>query len=133
MADEYGYAIVAIYVVSVPPFDPKRYVTAITSSAVSFTWDRVADRGDGAGSDYFVSGLDHYVSWLTAGDRRGRLQLATTSMPRIVSLAGMAPGESACVHVEALARAPNPTPPQASPAPPPLSPPPPPRHPPRAT
>src|SRR5258708_23223973 len=114
MADEYGYAIVAIYVVSVPPCDPKRYVTAITSSSVSFTWDPVADRGDGAGRDYFVSGLDHYVSWLTAGDRRGRLQLATTSMPRIVSLAGMAPGESACVHVEAVDPGRYPTPHQRS-------------------
>src|SRR5260370_10099021 len=102
MADQYGYPVVDIYVDSVPPFDPKPYVTAITSSSVTFTWDPVADRGDGAGIDYFVSGLDHYVSWLTLGDRSQRLQLATTSMPRIVSLAGMAPGESACVHVEAF-------------------------------
>ena len=114
MADQYGYPVVDIYVDSVPPFDPKPYVTAITSSSVSFTWDPVADRGDGAGRDYFVSGLDHYVSWLTAGDRRGRLQLATTSMPRIVSLAGMAPGESACVHVEAVDRVQNSTADQVS-------------------
>src|SRR5260370_23026071 len=133
MADQYGYPVVDIYVDSVPPFDPKPYVTAITSSSVSFTWDPVADRGDGAGRDYFVSGLDHYVSWLTAGDRRGRLQLATTSMPRIVSLAGMAPGQSACVHVEAVDRVQNSTADQVSCAAPLVPPPMPARSPPHAS
>jgi hypothetical protein len=114
MADQYGYPVVDIYVDAVPPFDPKPYVASITSSAVAFTWDPVADRGDGAGRDYFVSGLDHYVSWLTVGDRSGRLQLATTTAPRTVSLAGLRPGESVCVHVEAVDRVQNSTADQVS-------------------
>jgi hypothetical protein len=109
MADQYGYPVVDIYVDAVPPFDPKPYVATITSSSVAFTWDPVADRGDGAGRDYFASGLDHYVSWLTVGDRVGRLQLATTSAPRTISLSGVAPGESACVHVVAVDRVQNST------------------------
>jgi hypothetical protein len=114
MADQYGYPVVDIYVDAVPPFDPKPYVAAITSSSVAFTWDSVADRGDGAGRDYFVSGLDHYVSWLTANDRSGRLQLATTTAPRTVSLAGLRPGESVCIHVEAVDRVQNSTADQVS-------------------
>jgi len=114
MADQYGYPVVDIYVDAVPPFDPKPYVAAITSSSVAFTWDPVADRGDGAGRDYFVSGLDHYVSWLTVGDRSGQLQLATTSTPRTISLAGMTPGETVCVHVEAVDRVQNSTADQVS-------------------
>jgi hypothetical protein len=89
-------------------------VAAITSSSVAFTWDPVADRGDGAGKDYFVSGLDHYISWLTVGDRSGRLQLATTAAPRTVSQAGLRPGESACVHVQAVDRVQNSTADQVS-------------------
>ena len=109
MADQYGYPVVDIYVDAVPPFDPKPYVSAVTPSSVAFTWDPVADRGDGAGRDYFVSGLDHYVSWLTVGDRSGRLQFATTSAPRTISFAGMTPGEIACIHVEAVDRVQNST------------------------
>ena len=114
MADQYGYPVVDIYVDAVPPFDPEPYVAAITSNSVAFTWDPVADRGDGAGQDYFVAGLDHYVSWLTVGDQSVRLQLATTSAPRTVTLAGMAPGETACVHVEAVDRVQNSTADQVS-------------------
>ena len=114
MADQYGYPVVDIYVDAVPPFNPKPYVAAITSSSVAFTWDPVTDRGDGAGQDYFVSGLDHYVSWLTVGDRPGPLQLAATTVPRTISLAGMTTGESACVHVEAVDRVQNSTADQVS-------------------
>jgi hypothetical protein len=114
MADQYGYPVVDIYVDAVPPFDPKPYVSTITSSSVGFTWDPVADRGDGAGRDYFVSGLDHYVSWLTLGDRSMQLQLASTSAPRTVSLTGMTPGERACIHVEAVDRVQNSTADQVS-------------------
>lgn len=114
MADQYGYPVVDIYVDSLPPFDPKPYVAAITPSSVAFTWDPVADRGDGAGKDYFVSGLDHYVSWLTVGDRPDRLQLASTSLPRTVTLAGMSPQETACVHVQAVDRVQNSTTDQVS-------------------
>jgi hypothetical protein len=114
MADQYGYPVVDIYVDSVPPFDPKPYVTAATPSSVAFTWDPVADRGDGAGRDYFAAGLDHYVSWLTVGDRPSRFQLASTSAPRTVSLAGMTPGETACLHVQAVDRVQNSTADQVS-------------------
>jgi hypothetical protein len=114
MADQYGYPVADIYVDAVPPFDPKPYVSAITPSSVTFTWDPVADRGDGAGRDYFVSGLDHYASWLTVSDRPGQLQFASTSAPRTVSITGMALGESACLHVEAVDRVQNATPDQVS-------------------
>ncbi len=109
MADQYGYPVVDIYVDAAPPFDPKPYVTAVTPSSVAFTWDRVADRGDGAGRDYFVSGLDHYESWLTVTDRAGRLQPASTSAPRTLSIAGLTPGETACLHVQAIDRVHNST------------------------
>ena len=79
MADQYGYPVVDIYVDSVPPFNPQPYVAAMTPTSVAFTWNPVADRGDGAGPDYFMSGLDHYVSWLTFGGRPDRLQLALTT------------------------------------------------------
>jgi hypothetical protein len=110
MADQYGYPVVDIYVDAVPPFDPRPYVKVVTPSSVAFTWDAVADRGDGAGRDYFVSGLDHYVSWLTVSDRpAAELQRASTSAPRTVSLAGMSPGETGCLHVEAVDRVQNST------------------------
>jgi hypothetical protein len=74
----------------------------------------VADRGDGAGKDYFVSGLDHYVAWLTVGDRPEPLQLASTALPRTVALEGMSPRETACVHVQAVDRVQNATADQVS-------------------
>jgi hypothetical protein len=114
MADQYGYPVVDIYVDSVPPFNAQPYVAAVTPSSVAFTWNPVADRGDGAGRDYFVSGLDHYVSWLTVGNQPGRLQLASTAMPRTVTLAGMNAIESACIHVQAVDRVQNATAEQVS-------------------
>jgi hypothetical protein len=114
MADQYGYPVVDIYVDAVPPFDPKPYVSAITPSSVAFTWGPVADRGDGAGRDYFVSGLDHYVSWLTLSDQPGQQQLAVTSAARTVFMRGMTAGETACLHVMAVDRVQNPTADQVS-------------------
>jgi len=114
MADQYGYPVVDIYVDSVPPFNPQPYVTAVTPSSVTFTWDPVADRGDGAGPDYFVSGLDHYLSWLTVGDRPERVQLGSTAGPRTVSLVGIQPHETACLHVQAFDRVQNSTAEQSS-------------------
>jgi hypothetical protein len=102
MADQFGYPVVDIYVDSVPPYPPQPYVAAVTPTSVAFTWDAVADRGDGAGRDYFVSGMDHYVSWLTVDDRPGRMQLGSTSAPRVLELEGMRSGETACVHVQAV-------------------------------
>jgi hypothetical protein len=89
-------------------------VSAITPSSVAFTWDPVADRGDGAGRDYFVSGLDHYLSWLTLSDQPGQQQMASTSAARMVSIKGMAPGETACLHVMAVDRVQNSTAEQVS-------------------
>ena len=109
MADQYGYPVVDIYVDSVPPFPPRPRVTAVTPSAISFTWDPVSDRGDGAGADYFAAGMDHYVSWLTVSDRPGSFDLASTPSPRVVQLANLSPGEIACVHVEAVDRLQNTT------------------------
>ncbi|HEY1420601.1 MAG TPA: hypothetical protein VGG90_07815, partial [Candidatus Dormibacteraeota bacterium] len=109
MADQYGYPVVDIYVDSVAPDPPRPYVAAITPSSVAFTWDAVADRGDGAGRDYFVAGMDHYISWLTSNARSGKLQLAATPSPRVLQLDGMRAGESACVHVQAVDRLQNST------------------------
>lgn len=112
MADQFGYPIVDIYVDSVPPYPPRPYVSGVTPGSVAFTWDAVADRGDGAGRDYYVAGIDHYLSWLTSSVRPGRLQLAATTSPRILQLDRMAVGEVACVHVQAVDRVQNSTPDQ---------------------
>jgi hypothetical protein len=131
MADQYGYPVVDIYVDSVPPYPPQPYVTSVTQTSVAFTWDPVADSGDGAGDDYFVAGMDHYVSWLTVDDRPGQLQLASTSAPRTLAIGGLHPLEVACVHVEAVDRVQNATAEQVSCGGP-LTPPPMPRWPPPA-
>lgn len=102
MADMYGYPVVDIYVDAVPPYPPQPRVAAVTASSVSFAWDPVADRGDGAGADYFVAGVDHYVSWATVDDRPGVLLLASTPGPRPVTVGGLSAGETACAHVEAV-------------------------------
>jgi hypothetical protein len=109
MADQFGYPVVDIYVDSVPPYDPVPYVSAVTPSSVAFTWEAVADRGDGTGRDYFVAGMDHYLSWLTTNRRPGRLQLAATGAPRVLAVDDLAPGETACVHVKAVDRLQNST------------------------
>jgi hypothetical protein len=123
MADQYGYPVVDIFVDSVPPFAPRPYLTDITATSVAFTWDAVADQGDGAGADYFVSGMDHYVSWITTNGGPARLQLATTSSPRTLSVSGLGPHETACIRVQAVDRVGNATSDQVSCAAP-LSPPP---------
>jgi hypothetical protein len=74
----------------------------------------VADRGDGAGKDYCMSGLDHYTSWLTVGDRQDRLQLASTALPRTLTVTGMSTQDTACMHVQALDRVQNATADQVS-------------------
>jgi len=125
MADQYGYPVVDIYVDSVAPYPPSPYVSGVTPTSVSFSWNAVADRGDGAGRDYFASGLDHYVSWLTVSDRPGVFQLASTAAPRILELSSMAPGETACVHVIAVDRLQNATGDQSACATPLVAPPPP--------
>jgi hypothetical protein len=110
MADEYGYPVVDIYVDAVPPPAPKPRVSHVTAASVSFTWDPVIDVGDGAGADYFASGMDHYTSWLTLNGASTRIQLASTSRPRTVTQAGMTPIDVACVHVQAFDRVQNASP-----------------------
>lgn len=110
MADQYGYPIVDIYVDAVAPFPPQPYITRATPNSVSFTWAPVADRGDGAGRDFFVSGLDHYASWVTVSDRSGVTQFALSAQPRSLEVGGLRAGETACVDVQAVDRVQNATP-----------------------
>jgi hypothetical protein len=107
MADQYGYPVVDIYVDSVPPYAPLPRVTDMTTSSVAFTWDPVQDRGDGAGKDFFSSGMDHYTSWLTLNGAPRRLQLASTSRPRTLELMRMTSRDTACAHVVAFDRLQN--------------------------
>lgn len=104
MADQYGWPVVDIYVDASPPYDPVPRVTSATPSSVTFTWDPVADRGDGAGQDFFEAGIDHYVSWVTVGSTR--LQSAATAAPRVITQSLMV-GATACAHVQAVDRVGN--------------------------
>jgi len=108
MADQYGWPVVDIYVDAVAPFPPAPRVVATMPTAVAFTWDPVADQGDGAGRDYFEAGLDHYNSWITV-DGGPPQQLESTSAPRAIT-AIVRPQQVACVHVEAVDRVGNATP-----------------------
>ena len=110
MADQYGYPVVDIYVDSMPPPAPQPRVSQVTANSVAFTWDPVVDIGDGAGADYFASGMDHYTSWLTLNSRPQKLQLADASQPRIVTRPGMSLLDVACVHVQAFDRLNNASP-----------------------
>jgi hypothetical protein len=109
MADVFGNPVVDIYVDSVPPWPPAPRLTALGSDSATFTWDPVADRGDGSGQDLYTSGLDHYTSWWTAGDGAYH-DFQLTQQPRSVTAAGLASGEQACVHVQAFDRLGNATP-----------------------
>lgn len=109
MADQYGYPVVDIYVDSVPPYAPLPRVIDMTTSSVAFTWDPVDDRGDGAGKDFFSSGMDHYLSWLTLNGAPAQLQLASTSRPRTLEQTDMTPKDTACAHVIAFDRLQNAT------------------------
>ena len=123
MADVYGYPVADIYVDSTPPDPPQPRATSVSGDSVTFTWDPVSDRGDGDAQDYYVSGLDHYDSWITTGG--GPLQFASTASPRTVTAGGLGPGGEACLHVRAFDRLGNGTGEQVGCAGP-LSPPPPP-------
>ncbi len=109
MADQYGYPVVDIYVDAVAPYPPRPFVSSIALDSVTFTWDPVADRGDGAGRDYFVSGLGHYVSWITVDGRGGVTMYASSAQPRVIDVGGLAQGDVACVHVQAFDQAGNAT------------------------
>ena len=109
MADVYGNPVVDIYVDSTPPWPPAPVVAAVTATSVSFTWAPVADRGDGAGADYFAVGVDRYRSWLTVGNGPVQ-QYAETADPVVVTATGLTAGQSACVHVVAVDKLNNATP-----------------------
>jgi hypothetical protein len=112
MADQYGYPVVDIYVDSKPPYPPQPRVTEMTPSSVAFTWDPVEDQGDGAGADFFASGMDHYTSWITLNGLPNRLQFASTSQPRTLAQLDMKPHDTACVHVIAFDKLQNATAPR---------------------
>jgi hypothetical protein len=112
MADQFGYPVVDIYVDSRPPYTPQPHVADLSTSSVSFTWDPVGDQGDGAGKDFFISGMVRYSSWLTLGSSPTRLQAASTTPPRTLTQTNMKTGEKACVHVVATDRLLNATPEQ---------------------
>ncbi|MEA2655640.1 MAG: hypothetical protein QOI23_1005 [Chloroflexota bacterium] len=114
MADQYGYPVVDIYVDSRAPFAPQPRLADVSTTSVSFTWDPVGDQGDGAGKDYFASGMGHYSSWLTLGSSPMHLQAASTTAPRILTQSGIKAGATACVHVIALDKLLNATPEQVA-------------------
>ena len=104
MADVVGYPVVDIYVDTVPPWPPQPRVTAVTASSVTFTWDPVADRGDGGGQGYWAAGMAQspagYTAWATVNGG-AQQQAGKTLAPRTVTVAGLNPGDNACVSVYA--------------------------------
>jgi len=111
MADQFGWPVVDIYVDANPPFAPAPRVVTATASSVSFTWDPVADQGDGAGQDYYEAGLDHYRSWVTVEGGPPQ-QDAITASPRTLQQP-LRNGQDACVHVVAVDRVGNASEPQS--------------------
>jgi len=112
MADQYGWPVVDIYVDAMAPYPPAPRVVTASPTSISFAWDPVGDQGDGAGQDYFTSGMDHYVSWVTV-DGGPPQQVATTTAPRTIDQP-VPHGQNACVHVVAVDRVGNSTPDQAA-------------------
>lgn len=104
MADVIGYPVVDIYEDAVPPWPPQPRVTAVTASSVSFTWDPVADRGDGGGRGYWAAGMAQspagYTAWATVNGG-APTQQGKTLAPRTITLSGLQPGDRACVSVYA--------------------------------
>ncbi len=100
MADQFGTPVLDIYVDSTPPAVPQPRTVAADSSSATFSWDAVADGGDGSGLDYFAVGLDHYTSWITV-DGGPPTQSGESPVPRTV-MAAVGPGQSACLHVNAV-------------------------------
>jgi len=113
MADVYGWPVVDVYVDSVSPYPPQPRLTDLGQDSATFTWDPVADRGDGAGADYFAVGRVHYRSWLTV-DGGPPLQYAATDQPRRLTAAGLRAGQAACLAVQALDGLENATPVQTT-------------------
>jgi len=112
MADVDGYPVLDIYVDAEAPADPKPRIASLSPGSISFTWDPVADRGDGAGADYFAAGMDHYTSWLTVneGPPVGQKQSAAP----LLLAAAATPADTVCAHVLATDRLGNATAPQST-------------------
>jgi hypothetical protein len=100
MADVYGYPVMDIYVDAVAPYTPQPAVTAVSVNSVSFSWNPVADRGDGGGRGFFMAGLKSYTSFVTVNGGPAQ-QLATTSSPRTITVSGLSATDTACVAVRA--------------------------------
>jgi hypothetical protein len=80
-------------------------VVSASLASATFTWDAVADQGDGAGQDYFEAGLDHYTSWITV-DGGPPMQRSESLIPLTIR-EPLARGQSACLHVVAFDRVGN--------------------------
>lgn len=98
MADVIGYPVMDIYVDAVPPYTPQPFVTAVSSNSVTFSWNPVADRGDGGGKGFWMSGLKNYTSFAAVNGGSPQ-QLATTTSPRTITVGGLKPSDTACVGV----------------------------------
>ena len=98
MADVFGYPVADLYVDAVAPYTPQPAVTAVSPSSVSFSWNPVADRGDGGGQGFFMAGLRSYTSF-AAVNGGPQQQLATTSTPRTITVSGLQASDTACVGV----------------------------------
>jgi hypothetical protein len=111
MADVWPHPVIDIYVDAVPPADPRPQMAAVSPGSISFTWDPVADRGDGAGADYFAVGMGSYTSWLTVngGPVIGR---SVTSQP-VLRFISATPADKVCVYVVAADKLGNTTAPQS--------------------
>jgi hypothetical protein len=111
MADVDGYPVIDIYVDAVPPGDPQPRVSSVTPGSISFTWDPVADRGDGQGADYFSAGMGHYTSWSTVNGRAAGSRRDSPS-PLNLTIAAT-PADSVCVFVLAADKLGNATAPRS--------------------
>ena len=111
MADIDGYPVVDIYVDAVPPADPQPRIAAVGPASISFTWDPVVDRGDGAGPDYFAVGMGHYTSWLTI-DGGPPIRRRDSAAPLVLSSAA-GPTDTVCAFVVASDKLGNATAPRS--------------------
>jgi hypothetical protein len=112
MADVDPHPVIDIYVDAVPPADPKPRIAVVSLGSISFSWDPVADRGDGAGADHFAVGMGNYTSWLTVnnGPPIGRSE---TPNP-VLRTATATPIDNVCVYVVAADKLGNATAPQSA-------------------
>ena len=100
MADVYGYPVTDIYVDTTPPQVPQPFVSGLSLSSLTLSWNSVVDLGDGAGSDYFAVGLAGYTYWVT---ENGRPLIGPQSItaPTDLSFAGLSGADKICLFVNA--------------------------------